>query len=273
MYLINIFFDLFILLFFIRIFLTPRDYYFNPFFDSLTRITDPILNLIRSPHRLSGEGDYSPFVPIFVLILLHGLLSAVITPLNISDTIISSFKRYLDLLFQLYAIIAIIIAIIYDYHYSTIVEFSYRMAKPIYAITKRVLPFGRERGYLAIVTLIILHLFLSVFLWEIHSLLNLNLLFSPEPSFLLKRLIDTLTLLLDLTGFFTFVIIIAALLSWVSPDPRNPVVNLVYSISEPILYPIRRIIPLIAGIDLSPIFAILFLQLINYLGKSLLSPF
>lgn len=273
MYLINILFDLFILLFFIRVFITPRDYYFNPFFTSLTRFTDPVLNMIRRPSRLSGEWDFSPFIPVIILILLHGLLNAFLTALSLSDTIINSFKRYLDLLFQMYAIIAIIIALIYDYHYSTIVEFSYRMAKPVYAITKRVLPFGRDRGYLALVTLIILHVFFSIFLWEVHSLLNLRALFSPESSFLWERLTDTFAILLDLTGFFTFVIIIAAFLSWVSPDPRNPVVNLIYSISEPILYPIRRVIPAIAGIDLSPIFAILILQLINYIGKNLLASF
>jgi len=59
-----------------------------------------------------------------------------------------------------------------------------------------------------------------------------------------------------------WLILIRALISWVSPDPYNPVVRFLYRTTEPILTPIRRLMPRM-GIDLSPIiafFVIIFLK-------------
>ena len=56
-----------------------------------------------------------------------------------------------------------------------------------------------------------------------------------------------------------WIVIIAALISWVSPDPRNPIVRFLYAVTEPLFRPFRRLIPpsRTGGIDLSPIFVIL----------------
>ena len=62
---------------------------------------------------------------------------------------------------------------------------------------------------------------------------------------------------------YMWIIIIRALISWVSPDPGNPIVEILYRLTEPVLYPIRRRMPDIGGLDLSPIIvfiAIIFLQ-------------
>jgi YggT family protein len=60
-------------------------------------------------------------------------------------------------------------------------------------------------------------------------------------------------------------IVIRAFLSWVSPDPNNSLVQFIYKITEPMLYPIRRLLPfsLKFGLDISPVvafLAIIFLQ-------------
>jgi YggT family protein len=55
-----------------------------------------------------------------------------------------------------------------------------------------------------------------------------------------------------------WLIIIRALLSWVSPDPFNPIVQFLYSVTEPMLAPFRRLVPVYSiGLDLSPVFALL----------------
>jgi YggT family protein len=57
-----------------------------------------------------------------------------------------------------------------------------------------------------------------------------------------------------------FIIIGRALISWVNPDPYNPIVRFLYKITEPVLNPIRRLIPSWKiGIDLSPMIAILII--------------
>lgn len=63
---------------------------------------------------------------------------------------------------------------------------------------------------------------------------------------------------------YLWIIIARAVLSWVSPDPYNPIVRFIYSITEPVMGKIRRYLPVsFGGIDLSPIIIfmiIMFLQ-------------
>ena len=62
---------------------------------------------------------------------------------------------------------------------------------------------------------------------------------------------------------YTWIIIARCIISWVHPYPFHPVVEFLYRVTEPVLAPVRRVIPPIAGLDLSPIvviFAIYFLQ-------------
>ena len=57
-----------------------------------------------------------------------------------------------------------------------------------------------------------------------------------------------------------WLIIIRALISWVNPDPFNPIVRFIYAVTEPLLAPFRRIIPgNMIGIDFSPILALIFI--------------
>ena len=63
---------------------------------------------------------------------------------------------------------------------------------------------------------------------------------------------------------YMWLIIARALISWVNPDPYNPIVRFLYSATEPLLYRVRRLLPVTAGgIDFSAIVvlvAIYFLQ-------------
>jgi YggT family protein len=71
---------------------------------------------------------------------------------------------------------------------------------------------------------------------------------------------------------YMWVILIRALISWVNPDPFNPIVRLLARLTDPVLRPIRRVIPLgNSGLDLSPMLAILAIFFIrNFLVASLI---
>jgi len=72
------------------------------------------------------------------------------------------------------------------------------------------------------------------------------------------------TVLEYILWFYMWMVIIRAFISWVNPDPYNPIVRFLYQVTEPILYPIRRRLPFMGGIDLSPLVVILiivFLQI------------
>ncbi|MFZ2448597.1 MAG: YggT family protein [Syntrophobacteraceae bacterium] len=63
---------------------------------------------------------------------------------------------------------------------------------------------------------------------------------------------------------YMVIIIIRALLSWVNPDPYNPIVRFLYNVTEPVLYRVRRMVPLFAGgIDFSPMIVILALMFLD----------
>ena len=73
-------------------------------------------------------------------------------------------------------------------------------------------------------------------------------------------LIAVATVLEYVLVFFMFITIARAVLSWVSPDPYNPIVRFIHNVTEPVLYQIRKRLPMMyGGIDFSPIVVILII--------------
>ena len=68
-------------------------------------------------------------------------------------------------------------------------------------------------------------------------------------------------------SLYSYVIFARVLISWFNPNPYNPIVDAIYRLTEPVLTPIRRILPPLGGFDLSPLvvfFILNFLQRIVY---------
>lgn len=63
---------------------------------------------------------------------------------------------------------------------------------------------------------------------------------------------------------YMWIIIISALLSWVNPDPYNPIVRFLAAVTEPVLRPIRRRIGYGLGVDISPMVVILVILFVKY---------
>ncbi|MFH2060158.1 MAG: YggT family protein [Pseudomonadota bacterium] len=83
--------------------------------------------------------------------------------------------------------------------------------------------------------------------------------------FILANLLNAIAIVLDMAlNIYLWIVIAGAVLSWVNPDPYNPIVRFINSVTEPVFYQIRKRLPFdLGGIDLSPIiviFAIYFLQ-------------
>ena len=82
--------------------------------------------------------------------------------------------------------------------------------------------------------------------------------------FVAGNVLQAIAVILDyVLWLYMWVIIARALISWVNPDPCNPIVQFLQRVTEPVLYPIRRRVGFAMGIDLSPIIALLviiFLQ-------------
>jgi YggT family protein len=83
--------------------------------------------------------------------------------------------------------------------------------------------------------------------------------------FVLSDFIKAAAHILDIILMAAYwLIIVRALISWVSPDPYNPIVQFLYKTTEPLLAPFRKLIPShVIGIDISPIFAIIFIYFLR----------
>jgi len=92
--------------------------------------------------------------------------------------------------------------------------------------------------------------------------------------FILSNFLFALARILDIgLTILYWLILIRALISWVNPDPHNPIVQFLYKTTEPILYPIRKFLPLGLrfGIDISPIIAFLAIMFLkSFLVRTLI---
>ncbi|MCT7638349.1 YggT family protein [Aliarcobacter butzleri] len=78
------------------------------------------------------------------------------------------------------------------------------------------------------------------------------------------------TLIFSIIFLYKWVVIISVLLTWVKPDPYNPIVQILYRLTEPVYAFIRRYIPTVfGGMDLAPLILIFGLIFIETLLKNL----
>jgi len=64
-------------------------------------------------------------------------------------------------------------------------------------------------------------------------------------------------------GAYIWIIIARAIVSWVSPDPYNPIVRFLYRVTEPVLRPVRERLPIAMGLDFSPMIVIFVLYFLK----------
>ena len=83
--------------------------------------------------------------------------------------------------------------------------------------------------------------------------------------FVIGNLLAALAQLVEvLFQIYWLLIIVRVLISWVNPDPFNPIVQGLSRVTDPVLEPLRRVIPPIGPIDISPLAALLILQALRY---------
>src|SRR5690242_18950192 len=93
------------------------------------------------------------------------------------------------------------------------------------------------------------------------------------PQFVLRQTIEALASVLNsLLEIYFWIVLISALLRWVSPDPPNPIVRFLYSATEPVLYWMRRRLPflIVGNFDLSPLILMLGIRFVQRVLFSIL---
>ena len=83
--------------------------------------------------------------------------------------------------------------------------------------------------------------------------------------FAIGNILQGVAYVLDTVLFlYMWLIIIRAVISWVNPDPYNPIIQFLGRVTDPVLDTIRRRVGIIGGIDVSPILAILLIIFLQY---------
>ena len=266
MYFVKSVIDIFMVLLLLRLVIQPNEAYFNPIYRLIYRITDPVLIPFRYVTRDATKGVLMCIVG---LVVLRGLVFLAISPMPVISGISISFLNLFQLLFQAYMVMWFVFVLSQRAFGTSFLNLIQRAFAPIFRIAGR---FGIRRGYSP--------LFVFLFLWISYALLNVIIRTIAVPKIVVSPLLfvhgfaDGLMLVLGLftfPGFFSLVIVVGAVLSWVSPDPSNPIVQAIYGISEPLLSPFRRFVPLLGGIDFSPIIAIFCFQILGGLGQQLIA--
>jgi YggT family protein len=84
------------------------------------------------------------------------------------------------------------------------------------------------------------------------------------PEILVNTVVFAATTLSSLLHIYIWIVIISALLSWVQPDPYNPIVRTLYAMTEPVFDWVREHLPVyFGGLDLSPIVVIIAAEFIQ----------
>jgi YggT family protein len=252
---------LYIALLFVRQFASESERY-DAVLGMIFRATDPVVTPVQNALP-AGSGHLAPAVVLALLLLVQGLLIG-----SIPYTV----KQFAGKVLQLYVLIIIIVSAVREFYTNPIATFCQRVINPVRALVGGVSQHLPTLNLVSAVALVAVHTMVAM-------VLN-GLLVSEfdNPSPLMDALIGSgaepgsLLLILNLAQFFTYAIIANALLSWVSPDPLNPIVQLLTLIAMPIMAPIRRFVPLLGGaIDISPIIAIIGLQFFYGIAFNLLT--
>lgn len=88
-------------------------------------------------------------------------------------------------------------------------------------------------------------------------------------NMLIMAIVNVLNMIIQI---YIFIVIARALVSWVNPDPYNPIVRFLHSATDPALYRIRKLMPFLSagGFDLSPIVLLILLSLVQQMLPALL---
>ncbi|SQI35712.1 YGGT family [Leminorella richardii] len=145
--------------------------------------------------------------------------------------------------------------------YNPFSQFVVKITQPVLGPLRRIIP-----SIGPVDTASVLFAYLLILIKYIAGLWFLNGVMLFFPLYLPLSLIE----LLSAAGKLVFwLVIIRALMSWISQG-RNPVDQLLIQLTEPLLHPIRRLLPSMGGLDLSPMILMLILYALNYLKADVL---
>lgn len=182
-----------------------------------------------------------------------------------SGYLTSPLMLIINTLFDLYILLVLLrfmLQMLRADFYNPVSQFIVKLTAPPLRILRRIIPSvaGQDSASIVFCVVLIYGKFLLMRALSIPAV-HIGGVMAPigatsYAGLLLYSVADLIALILTV---FLIAVIIQVILSWISPGQYNPVIGLVHKLAEPVLKPIRKFIPPLGGLDLSPLFATLLI--------------
>lgn len=140
--------------------------------------------------------------------------------------------------------------------YNPVSQLVVRLTTPVLRVVRRVVPGYGGVDWASVVLVLLLKLL------ERALVLGIGGVRAGPGALVLLAVADLLGLLINI---FVVAVLAQVILSWVAPRTYNPLTALLHDVTEPLLRPARRLVPPLAGLDLSPLWVLIGLQLASIL--------
>lgn len=159
-------------------------------------------------------------------------------------------------LYLLIVLLRFILQLVRADFYNPLSQFIVKATQPLVAPLRRIIPGFAGLDLASLILAILVQLLLMI--------VTLTLMGYNVGGFILQLLVWSMIGVTSLfLKVFFFALIISVILSWVAPGSYNPGAQLVNQICEPLLAPFRKLLPNLGGLDISPIFAFITINLID----------
>ncbi|MGE8503954.1 YggT family protein [Ectopseudomonas oleovorans] len=159
-------------------------------------------------------------------------------------------------LYLLIVLLRFILQLVRADFYNPLSQFIVKATQPLLTPLRRIIPGFAGLDLASLILAILVQLVLMI--------VTLTLMGYNVGGFILQLLVWSLIGVTSLfLKVFFFALIISVILSWVAPGSYNPGAQLVNQICEPLLAPFRKLLPNLGGLDISPIFAFITINLID----------
>lgn len=261
MFFISILVKSYIVLLHLRWVMTRQELYFNPVGKFVASCTEPIFANVfkKTPKHIADK-----YIPVIIVLLIFMMSfgyiffngASFLTSFYISVSEILSFM-------MVFYIVSIFLGSLSNSQRGNIyTTFFYRIGLFWVKLTRTFVRVdGNKIIFPAILVVFLSYIVLNTLITYLFNLYGANIV---SAVFILKiSLKSGLFSLVGILRIVTWLIIIRALLSWVSPHPSNPLVQILSSLTDPFIDPVRRILPPFGMVDFSPIISLFIVEFVR----------
>jgi YggT family protein len=254
--LISILIKFYIIILMLRGVMTRQELYFNPAGKFVAAATEPIFSTLFKKLTKASTDKLIPILIIF-LTVIYALLMALFYG-DLISSLIRSISDILGFLMLFYIASVYLGSFVNTYSAGAYTTYFYRIGLFWVKLTRTFIKISGNKIILPTIIVIFLAYVIA------HTLLlSAVSIIGGKTDFIFLLKASTKTGLMEFVGVFRIIawlIIIRALMSWVSPDPRNPIVQILITITDPFIEPVRKVIPPFGMIDFSPVIALLLIE-------------